>query len=53
MYKTGYEWPAWAVPAATQGPIGRGERGEGRGEGGGSLTCGSGVMSLSSQCPGL
>ena len=24
MYKTGYEWPDWVVPAATQGSKGRG-----------------------------
>ena len=24
MYKTGYEWPDWVVPAATQGSIGIG-----------------------------
>ena len=57
MYKTGYEWPDWVVPAATQGPIGRGvrtHRGEGEEKGEwGLLTCGSGVTSLSSLCPGL
>ena len=37
MYKMDYEWPDWVVPTATQGPIGRGESGEERGEGGGSV----------------
>ena len=32
MDKTDYEWPDRVVPAATQGPIGRGERGRGEGE---------------------
>ena len=48
MYKTGYEWPDWVVPAATRGPIGRGVRsnrgeGEGRGEGKGEGGRGGGV----------
>ena len=35
MYKTGYEWPDWVVPAAIHGPIGRGSGPMGEGGGGG------------------
>ena len=50
MYKTGYEWPDWMVPAATQGSIGEGggsvnlwfrcditQQGSGKEEGGGGI----------------